>query len=174
MSESNNLKFLSIWDKILLFLVIILIILFGYCYYNINNLENEINKLESVDLNINKTLSTVNIESSLNELNSNYKKNKEDIDKLNLNYNKNKEDIDKLNTIITSYVNASTQQMNISTIPDNELNNIEFYTQLQMYISENNEKLDNFISETNDRLTELEDSKNVILDSINNINNKLE
>lgn len=160
MPESNNLKLLSIWDKILLFLVILLIILFSYCYYNINKLENEINKLESVDLNIHKTLSTVNIESSLNELNSNYKK--------------NKEDIDKLNTIITSYVNASTQQMNVNTGTNNELNNIDFYTQLQMYISENNEKLDNFISETNDRLTELEDSKNVILDSINNINNKLE
>jgi|Laugresu1bdmlbdd_1035124.scaffolds.fasta_scaffold09790_2 hypothetical protein len=173
MPEFNTSKSLSMLDKILLFSVIILILLFIYCHSNINNLENEINKLESINMSINKTVSSANLNSSLNELNTNYIKNKEDIDKLNINSAKNKEDIDKLNTIITSYVNSSIQQINTNNIPNNESNNIDFYTQLHTYILENNEKLDNFISETNMKLDELEDSKNTILESITNINSKL-
>ena len=70
-----------------------------------------------------------------------------------------------LNSSSTSQSSTNQSSLNSST---NDIN-----TYLQEYITANDEKLDAYILDTNARLDELTETNTIIMDSINNINNKL-
>ena len=163
----NNTKYtISKWNILLIFLSIGVIIFLFYYIYEMNLLENEIDIINQNIISIDKKLTdTINTQHNKYD---NYDKYASDITKQSL-------DIDRLNTIITSYINTSIQKNNNINQTNKDLSNeLDLNTQLQLYISSNNEKLDNFILDTNDKLNEIIETKDIMMDSITNINKQLE
>ena len=78
-----------------------------------------------------------------------------------------------MHTVINSYVSTSIQKSNTADLSINPTSINDINNSLQSYISLNDEKLDAYILETNTKLTELTETNTTIMDSINNINNKL-
>lgn len=149
---------------------IILISIFIYDYFRIKALKSEIDKLDYDNIDFDKKL--------YDYINTHLKKTDLDIKDINENLTKTDLNIEKLNTVINSYINSSIQKNKLneislskSSISQSSTNDINTY--LQEYITANDEKLDAYILDTNARLDELTETNTIIMDSINNINNKL-
>ena len=161
--------------KYIIVIFILCIIAFVYYHIKINKLESEIDKLDYNKIYNDKTLYEY-----INQ-------NKNDIKDINNHLKNNDLNIDKLNTVINSYVNSSiqksntsmasirssTQKSNTSNSSNNSLLLDEINHNLQAYISLNDDKLDNYILATNAKIDELTEANLTIMDSINNINNRL-
>ena len=158
---------------------IILISIFIYDYFRIKALKSEIDKLDYNNIDFDKKL--------YDYINTNLTKTDLDIKNLNNHLTKTDLNIEKLNTVINSYINSSIQKNKLNEISLNSsstsqsstnqssLNSStnDINTYLQEYITANDEKLDAYILDTNARLDELTETNTIIMDSINNINNKL-
>ena len=149
---------------------IILISIYIYDYIRIKVLKSEIDKLDYNNIDFDKKLYDY-INTHLTKTDFNIKDINENLTKTDLN-------IEKLNTVINSYINSSIQKnklneisLNSSSTSQSSINDINTY--LQEYITANDEKLDAYILDTNARLDELTETNTIIMDSINNINNKL-
>jgi hypothetical protein len=144
---------------------IILISIFIYDYFRIKVLKSEIDKLDYNNIDFDKKL--------YDYINENLKKTDLDIKDINENLTKTDLNIEKLNTVINSYINSSIQKNKLNEISLSKSSTNDINTYLQEYITANDEKLDAYILDTNARLDELTETNTIIMDSINNINNKL-
>ena len=148
---------------------IILISIYIYDYFRIKALKSEIDKLDYNNIDFDKNL--------YDYINTNLTKTDLDIKDINENLTKTDLNIEKLNTVINSYINSSIQKnkLNEISLSKSSLNSStnDINTYLQEYITANDEKLDAYILDTNARLDELTETNTIIMDSINNINNKL-
>lgn len=139
--------------------------IFIYDYFRIKVLKSEIDKLDYNNIDFDKNL--------YDYINENLKKTDLDIKDINENLTKTDLNIEKLNTVINSYINSSIQKNKLNEISFNSSSTNDINTYLQEYITANDEKLDAYILDTNARLDELTETNTIIMDSINNINNKL-
>ena len=114
----------------------------------------------------------------IKDINENLTKTDLNIKDINENLTKTDLNIEKLNTVINSYINSSIQknklnEISLSKSSTSQSSTNDINTYLQEYITANDEKLDAYILDTNARLDELTETNTIIMDSINNINNKL-
>ena len=163
---------------------IILISIFIYDYFRIKALKSEIDKLDYNNIDFDKKLYDHineyknNTDLNIKDINTHLTETDLNIEKLNTHLTETDLNIEKLNTVINSYINSSIQKNKLNEISSSQsstsqssINDIN--THLQEYITANDEKLDNYILDTNARLGELTETNTIIMDSINNINNKL-
>lgn len=173
----------------LIVFIVCIILIFIYDYFRIKALKSEIDKLDYNNIDFDKKLYDhinnykKNTDLNIKDINTHLEDTDLDIKKLNENLTKTDLNIEKLNTVINSYINSSIQKNKLNEISSSQsstsqssssqssINDIN--THLQEYITTNDEKLDAYILDTNARLDELTETNTIIMDSINNINNKL-
>ena len=182
--EKPKHKNISLSKYILGLIIFCIIVFLSISYYKIYILQSEIDKLDYNNIDFDKNLYDHinkyknNTDLDIKKLNTHLTETDLDIKDINENLTKTDLNIEKLNTVINSYINSSIQKnklneisLNLSSTSQSSINDIN--THLQEYITANDEKLDNYILDTNARLDELNETNTIIMDSINNINNKL-
>ena len=147
--------------KLIFAVFVLCIIIFVYNYYKINKLESEIDTLDHDNIYNDKALYEY------------IKTNDKEIKDISVHLKDTDLNIDRLHTVINSYVSTSIKKSNTADLSINPTSINDINNSLQSYISLNDEKLDAYILETNTKLTELTETNTTIMDSINNINNKL-
>lgn len=163
----------------LIVFIVCIILIFIYDYFRIKALKSEIDKLDYNNIDFDKKLYDhinnykKNTDLNIKDINTHLEDTDLDIKKLNENLTKTDLNIEKLNTVINSYINSSIQKNKLNEISFNSSSTNDINTYLQEYITANDEKLDAYILDTNARLDELTETNTIIMDSINNINNKL-